>query len=101
MKDNFKTRQELIRLHLETIGDIGLKNLDTKYKAPTRTMIVEEIVEKKSHIIMMIDITSSLNNAKFVDVKDCGTTYEMFIKLKTIYGRDDNVRRAKVGSLRG
>ena len=50
---------------------------------------------------MMIDIASTLNYAKFDEVKDCGTTYEMWIKLKAIYGGDDNVRRAKVESLWG
>ena len=33
-------------------------------------------------VIMMIDIASSLNYAKFNEVKDYGTTYEMWIKLK-------------------
>ena len=58
-----------MKLHLVTIGDIGLKNLDKKYKAPTRTMTIEEIVEKKSHNIMMIDISSSLNYVEFDEVK--------------------------------
>ena len=64
-------------------------------------MNVEEIAEKKNHNIMMIDIASTLNYAKFYEVKDYGTAYEMWIKLKSIYGGDDNVRRAKVESLRG
>ena len=88
-------------LHLATIGDLGLKYLDTKYKAPIGTMIVEEITKKKSHNIMMIDIASSLNYFKFDEVKDCGIVYEMWIKKKAIYGGDDNVRRAKAKSLRG
>lgn len=88
-------------LHLETIGGSGLNYLDTKYMTSARTMIVEEIVEKKIRSIMMIDIASSLNYAKFDEVKDCGTTHEMWINLKAIYGRDDNLRRDKVESLRG
>ena len=84
-----------MRLHLETIGDLGLKYLDAKYKVPIKTMTIEEIEEKKSHNITMIDIASSLNYAKFDEVKDCGIAYEMWIKLKAIYGGDDNVRREK------
>ena len=82
-KDNFKAWKELIRLHLETIRYLGIKYLNAKYKASTRTMTIKEIAKKKSHNIMMIDIASSLNYAKFDEVKDCGTTYEMWIKLKT------------------
>ena len=76
-KDNFKAWKELMRLHLETIGDIGLKNLDANYKDPIETMTIEEIAEKKSHNIMMIDIASSFNYAKFAEVKYCGTTHKM------------------------
>ena len=90
-----------MRIHLETIGDSRLKNLDSKYKAPIGTITIKEIVEKKSHNIMMIDIASSLNYVKFDEVKDCVTTHEMWIKIKAIYGGDDNVRRARAESLRG
>ena len=64
-------------------------------------MTMEEIIENKNHNIMMIDIASTLNYVKFDEVKDCATTYEMWIKLKSIYGGDDNVRRYKVEILRG
>ena len=33
-------------------------------------------------------------------MKDFSTSYEMWIKIKAIYGGDDNVRRDKVESLR-
>ena len=49
----------------------------------------------------MIDISSSLNYAKFDEVKDCPTTFHMWKKLNKVYGCDDNVKRAKVESLRG
>ena len=88
-------------LHLETIGDSGLMYLDAKSVEPTRTMIVEEIIEKKNHNIMMIDIASTLSYAKFDEVKDYDTAHEMWIKLKAIYGVDNNVRRDKAESLRG
>ena len=93
--DNFMAWKELMRLHLETIGESSLKYLGTKYVAPNGTIIVEEITQKKNHNIMMIDIASTLNYAKFDEVKDYVTAYEMWIKLKAIYGGDDNVRRSK------
>ena len=42
-RDNFNAWQELMKLHLEKIGDSGLKYMNTKYVVPSRTMIVEEI----------------------------------------------------------
>ncbi|MDF3681126.1 hypothetical protein P3S38_29570, partial [Enterobacter hormaechei] len=50
--------------------------------------------------IMMIDIETTLNNAEFDEVKGCATAHDMWTKLKDIYGGDDNVKRAKVESLR-
>ena len=90
-----------MRLHLETINDSGCKYLDNQYKALTGTLTIEEIVEKKNHNIMMIDIASALNYAKFNEVKGCTTAHIMWTKLKDIYGGDDNVRKAKEESLRG
>ena len=49
----------------------------------------------------MIDIGSTLNHAKFDEVKDYHVSHEMWIKLKDIYGGDDNVKRAKAESLIG
>ena len=40
-----------------------------KYKNPTGTLLVEDIVEKKNHNIMMIDIASALSYTKFDEVK--------------------------------
>ena len=92
--------QELMKLHLEAIGDTGLKDLKKKYVAPTRPMSVDKIVEKKNHNIMMIDIASTLNYVEFDEIKDCATIHEMWNKLKVIYRGDENVRRAKVEILR-
>ena len=44
---------------------------------------------------MMIDIASTLSYAKFDEIKDCKTTFDMWNKLKDIYGGDENVRRVK------
>ena len=50
---------------------------------------------------MMVDIVSTLSYEEFGEIKDCKTTHAMWNKLKEIYGGDENVRRAKVESLRG
>ena len=90
-----------MNLHLETINDSGMKYLNTQYKVLARIMIVEEIAKKKNHNIMMIDTASTLNYAKFYEVKGCAPTHEMWTKLKDLYGGDDNVKRDKTKSLRG
>ena len=90
-----------MRLHLETTNDSGCNYMVTKYKTPTKTLLVEDIVEKKNDNIMMIDIPSTLNYVEFDEVKDYKIAYAMWNKLKDIYGGDDNVRRAKEKSLRG
>ena len=90
-----------MKLHLETISDSGLKYLNAQYKAPTGTLTMEEIVEKKNHNIMMIFIVSALNYAEFDKVNGCANAHEMWIKIKDIYGGNDNVRISKAKSLRG
>ena len=90
-----------MRLHLATISDLDFKYLDGEYKTPTGTLSVEHIAEKKNHNIMMIDIASTLSYVEFDEVKDCKNGYEMWNKLKDIYGGNDNVRRSKAESLRG
>ena len=87
-----------MRLHLSTISDLGCKYLDVEYKTPTGTLFVEDLTKKMNHNIMMIDIASTLSYEEFDKVEDHKTTFEMWNKLKEIYGRDDNVRRAKAES---
>lgn len=48
----------------------------------------------------MIDIASSLNYSKFNEVKDCPIAYELWGKIKKVYGGDKNVQRAKAKILR-
>ena len=50
---------------------------------------------------MMIDIASALSYEEFDDIKDYKSANAMWKKIKEIYWGDDNVRRAKVESLRG
>ena len=50
----------------------------------------------------MLEIASALRSyAKYDDIKGCDTTHKMWEILSTIYGGDDNVKRAKRESLRG
>ena len=70
-------------------------------KTPTGTLSIEDIAEKKNHNIMMIDIASALSYAEFDEIKDYKTSYEMWKKLRDIYGGYENVRRGKEESLRG
>ena len=100
-RDNFSTWQGLMRLYLASIGDTGLKYLDEEYTTPIGTLFVNDIAEKKTPNTIMIDITSALSYEEFDDIKDCKTAFAMCNKLKYIYGGDDNVRRAKVESLKG
>ena len=90
-----------MRLHLASIGDTGLKYLDEEYIAPTGTLSINNIAEKKNHNTMMIDIASALSYEEFDEIKDYKNTHEMWNKLKEIYDGDDNVRRAKAESLIG
>ena len=84
-----------MRLHLATISDLGYKCLDEEYKTPTSTLSIGDLVEKKNHNIMMIDIASALSYDEFDEIKDCKIAFDMWNKMKDIYGGDDNVRSAK------
>ena len=90
-----------MRLHLASIGGTRLKYLNEEYVAPISELSINDIVEKKTHNTMMIDIAFDLSYEEFDEIKDCKSGHEMWIKLKEIYWGDDNVRRAKVESLRG
>ena len=81
-KGNFVAWQGLMRLHMETISNSSCQHLDIEYKTPSRTLSVE-------------DITSTLSYVEFDEVKDQTIAHAMWIKLKDIYGGDENVRRAK------
>ena len=85
-----------MRLHLDSIGDTGLKYLNAEYVEPTGTLSINDIAEKKTHNNTMIDIASALSYEKFGEINDCRFANAMWKKPKEIYGGDDNVRRAKV-----
>ena len=64
-------------------------------------MSMDQMVDMKNHNTMMIYIASSISYIEFDEVKDYPIAYDMWKKLKEIYGGDENVRRAKAESLRG
>ena len=76
IRDNFSAWQGLMRLHLASIGDSRCKYLDEEYVAPTGTLSIGDIIEKKNHNTMMIDIASSLSYKEFDEIKD----YKMLMK---------------------
>ena len=80
-RDNFSTWQGLMRLHLASIGDSRCKYLDEEYTAPTGTLSVGDIAERKNHNTMMIDIASALTYEEFDEIKDCKNSFEMWNKL--------------------
>ena len=90
-----------MKLHLDTIGDSRCNYLNEEYKTPTGTLSIGDLIEKINNNIVMIDIAFSLSYEKFDEVKDFKTSFEMWHKIKDIYDGDENVRRAKVESLRG
>lgn len=57
--------------------------------------------EKHEHNCMIIELASSLSDAKFEDIKACTTVKEMWDKLKLVHCGDKNILRAKAESLRG
>ena len=89
-RDNFLAWKGLMRLHLASIGDSRLKYLDEEYAEPTSTLFVNDIAKKKTHNNMKIDIASTLSYEEFDEIKNCKTAHAMWIKLKEIYGGDDN-----------
>ena len=64
-RENFVAWQELMRLHLANISDLDYKYLNVEYKTPIGILSVKDIVVKKNHNIMMIDIAFVLSYAKF------------------------------------
>ena len=71
-----------MRLHLDSIGDLGCKYLDEENVAPTGTLSVGDIAEKKNHNTMMIDIASALSYEEFDEIKDSKSANVMWKKLK-------------------
>ena len=80
-RDNFSAWQGLMRLHLASIGDTGLKYLEAEYVEPSSTLSANDIAENKTHNNMMTDIASSLSYEEFDEIKDCKSANAMWKKL--------------------
>ena len=100
-RDNFKTWQELMKLHLMILSHTSCHYLENDYKALATAMSAKQMKEHKNHNIMMVDIAPALSYTKFDEIKGCKTTHEMWVMLEKIFGGDDNVKRAKEEILRG
>jgi len=100
-KDNFASWKSRIRLHLSGIGNDVTQYLDTEYVLPTGPLTVDQLREKHEHYSMVIELSASLSDVEFEDVKDCKNAKTMWDKLKLVHGGDANVLRAKAESLRG
>ena len=83
--------KELMKLHISSINDVGIFYLEKKYMPQPKPMTMEKIKEAKDHNIMMIDIASSLNYSEFDEVKNCPSAFDMWEKLKKVFGGDKNV----------
>ena len=94
-KEKISSCQERMRLHLSRIRDNIRHLLDHEYTAPPAPMIVDLMNEKRSHNNLMIEITSTLNDVKFHDIKNCANAKLMLDKYEIVYGGDKNVVRAK------
>lgn len=101
-KENFPAWQTPMKLHISSISDVAVNFLRTEYvEVTTTSLIVEELRQKLNHNQAMLDIASALSYVEFDDLKDCNNAKKMWDKLKTIYGGDDNVLRAKEKILKG
>lgn len=100
-KNKFSSWKDQMKLHLSGIGDDVTHWLENEYVTPVDPLTMDQMNEKRNHYSMMIYIASSLTNVEFDDVKNCTTAKHMWDKIKLVHGGDNNVRRAKVESLRG
>ena len=100
-RDNFVAWQNLMKLHLGSIGDHSQTSITLEHVDPASVPIVEDMKKNKEHNQAMLEIASTLNYAKFDDIKGCTSAFKMSEALSNIYGGDQNVQREKRESLRG
>ena len=63
-----------MKLHIPGIRDNIAHYLNNEYTPPIAPMTMKQMIKKRNHNIMMIEITSTLNNVKFDDIKNCTNT---------------------------
>ena len=99
-RDNFPAWNFLMKLHLRGIGDHA-QSCITMEHVDSITLATEDMRKKKEHNQAMLEISSTLIYAEFDDIKCLDSAKKMWDSLKTIYGGDKNVQRAKLESLKG
>ena len=80
-KEKYSSWKDQIRLHLSNIVDNITQLLENEYTTLVGTLIVEQMNEKRNHHSMMIEISSSLNDVKFDDIKNCANAKKIWDKL--------------------
>ena len=89
-----------MKLHLGGIGDHAQNCMTIEHVDPT-TPTANDMRKKKEHNQAMLEIASALSYAEFDDIEGLHNAKKMWDALKTIYGGEKNVQRAKSKSLRG
>ena len=83
-------------LHISSISDSAINFVDNKYvKVTTTHLIIDQLKQKHEQNQAILEIALALSYVYFDDLKDFDSVDKMWDKLKTIYGDDDNVLRAK------
>ena len=84
-----------MKLHLGSISDYAQTSILVDHVTLAGSLTVEDLSKQKEHNQAMLEIVSALSYAEYDDIKECDTTHKMWETLATIYGGDDNVKRAK------
>ena len=90
-----------MKLHLRGLGDHAQSYITVELVDPIGTLTTKDMKKKKEHNQVMLEIASALSYAEFDDIKGLDSVNKMWDALKTIYGGDKNVQRAKSESIRG
>ena len=90
-KDNFASWKSLMKLHLGSIGDHAQTTITVEHVDPASVPTAEDTKKNKEHNQVMLEIASSLNYAKFDEIKVCTSTFQMWEALSNIYRGDQNV----------
>ena len=100
-KDNFLAWKSLMKLHIGGLGYHAQSCITVEHVDPVGTLTTKDMKKKKEHNQAMLEIASSLSYAKFDDIKGLDSAKKMWDALKTVYGGEKNVQRAKSESLKG
>lgn len=100
-KENYTLWCGRMRLYLRTLGEHYQNHVITKYNEPLEVLTPDQIKERQDNTTAMDLIASSLSDNEYVEVQDLKTIFQMWNKLKIVYGGDPHIQKAKVDSLRG